>query len=364
MHQNVTCTICGQDTTELVFSKWSLDVVRCLECGLVYVNPRSIVPETDEYFRGPYLDTIESDGVLRPGVQAIYDEILDRVDAYLAPGRLLDVGCAMGHFMAEASKRGWKVHGVEPCAYAADYARNRWGLRTQPVANLQDAHLPDEHFDACVLVEVAEHLSDPRATFVEAFRLLKPGGLLYATTPNFACFLSILQREDWEPVIPTGHLYYFTAETLGRLLRSIGFESLVNLTVGADFDRDLGATRAAGRLRLNDAEVERARSRVAMEDAEKLVNGRGEGLVLCASKPRNERNPLCASLRDRSEMPPLENRLVATADDGRVFLVRQNRRHWVTNVDWLARHGMKIEDTIQIDPGVMRRLFLGPPLGA
>ena len=361
--QSVSCAICGEDNYDRVFSKWGMTIVRCRGCSLVYVNPRNILPETDEYFRGPYLETIETNGALKPGVQHIYGEILDRLEAVLNPGRLLDVGCAMGHFMAEAEKRGWKAHGVEPCSYAADYGRTRWGLRSQAVTKLEEAHLPEEHFDACVMVEVAEHLSDPLGTFQEVFRLLKPGGMLYVTTPNFASTLSLLLREEWDPIIPTGHLYYFTADTLAKLLDSIGFATPLDLTQEADFASVAASLKSSGRLRLDATELARLRERTAAEDADKLGNGRSEGLVMSASKPCSDRDPLRASLRYAKPLPPLENRLIATANDGRVYLVRQHRKHWVTSVDWLTRNGMRLQDTLQVEPEVLSRLPSGSPLG-
>lgn len=360
--QLVSCANCGRDDTEPVLVKWGMVLVRCRLCRLVYINPRTVTPESDAYFRGPYLETIETDGKLRPGVTSIYSEVLDRLESILFPGKLLDVGCAMGHFMVEARKRSWNAFGVEPCAYAVDYGRNRWGLLSQAVAELRDARLPSDEFDACVMIEVVEHLSDPRGTVREIFRLLKPGGLLYATTPNFDSLRCLLQREHWPPIIPTGHLYYFTAATLGALLCSVGFDSPSNLTPAANLDDEVRALRTTNELHVDSRELERIRAFIAQEDAGKLSNGRGEGLILCASKPFSTRDRVRASLRHPEPLPLLENRLISTANDHRVYLIRGNCKFWVTNVDWLKRRGMRIEDTIQVAPDLPSRFLTGPPL--
>ena len=44
----------------------------------------------------------------------------------------------------------------------------------------------DARFDAVVSMDVVEHLIDPRPWLAEALRVLKPGGLLFLTTPNYA----------------------------------------------------------------------------------------------------------------------------------------------------------------------------------
>src|SRR3954454_17595495 len=212
--QSICCAICGEDKGDVLFYKWGYSIVKCRRCNLSYVNPRSFKQEADDYFRGPYLATIEENGSLKSGIHSLYSEIITNLHTSLAPGRLLDVGCAMGHFMAFAREYGWTVQGVECSPYAADYGLNRWGLPIHAHCDLRAAGLSHDYFDACVLIEVAEHLPDPRVTFTEVLRLLKPGGVLYITTPNFTSFRALFQRDNWQAVIPTGHLYYFTADSL------------------------------------------------------------------------------------------------------------------------------------------------------
>jgi len=50
------------------------------------------------------------------------------------------------------------------------------------------APLPYEscHFDAVVSMDVIEHLVEPLPWLEDALRVLKPGGLLFLTTPNYA----------------------------------------------------------------------------------------------------------------------------------------------------------------------------------
>jgi SAM-dependent methyltransferase len=331
------------------------------------VNPRSFNVEDDSYFQGPYLSTIEEQGVLKPGIDYLYSQIVLNLNAYLNPGRLLDVGCAMGHFMVFARDRGWKVSGLEYSTYAADYGRKRWGLSIHAGSDLQDARLPQQHFDACVLIEVAEHLPAPRATFTEVFRLLKPGGMVYVTTPNFSSYKALLQREAWNVVIPSGHLYYFSAETLAALLTSIGFTRIINLTAPVRFEDELTAIRSANGAVIGPEEMEDLRRRTSSEDASKLSNGRGEGLVMCAIKPGVEHDPFLASVRSSAPPSALEGKLVRapgdTVEDQKVYLIREGKKHWVVSAEWLDRHSLRLSDTIQVERNVLDSLFTGPPLG-
>jgi SAM-dependent methyltransferase len=47
---------------------------------------------------------------------------------------------------------------------------------------------PDAHFDAVVSMDVVEHVVDPLPWLEGALRVLKPGGLLFLTTPNYASY--------------------------------------------------------------------------------------------------------------------------------------------------------------------------------
>jgi len=266
----VSCAICEGYNTMPLFSKWGYNIVECQRCGISYVNPRTFTVESDDYFRGAYLATIEEDGSLRPEIRAIYARILGDLETYLRPARLFDVGCAMGHFMVEARDRGWQVCGFECSPYAGDYARERHGFAVYQAPDLKDAGLSANQFDACVLIEVAEHLPKPKTTLAEAFRLLKPGGVLYVTTPNFASFRALLQREEWAAVIPTGHLYYFTAESLMKLLAMIGFIDLVDLSFPASFDTEVSAIASGGGAFSRYVDPEEIRQRTADEDQAKF----------------------------------------------------------------------------------------------
>lgn len=75
-------------------------------------------------------------------------------------GRLLDVGCGSGEFLAQMRELGWDVFGVEPDPQAARVAREQFGLTVWPGA-LAEASFPDGFFDAVTLNHVIEHVADP-----------------------------------------------------------------------------------------------------------------------------------------------------------------------------------------------------------
>jgi SAM-dependent methyltransferase len=85
------------------------------------------------------------------------------------------------------------------------------------------AEYPDEHFDVVTSWHVLEHVLDPSRVLAEAYRILKPGGVLMLEVPNFDSLGRTVLRTYWFPLELPRHLYHYTPKTLGALLRKAGF---------------------------------------------------------------------------------------------------------------------------------------------
>jgi len=368
--ERVPCNICGSNETRPVFHKWNFSIVQCTDCGLVYVNPRAFRVEEDDYFKGVYLSTIERDGQIETCIASLYSDILYNLSNRVPMGKLLDVGCAMGHFMGFAKRYGWEVEGVEASPYAAQYATEHFGAKAHAVSVLKDANLPKDFYNACVLVEVVEHLPDPRATIDEVWRVLEPGGVVYLTTPNFSCYRSMLLREEWDPIIPVGHLYYFDSDSLGNLLTAAGFINVENLTGPGDFAADLDFGEKSGRCRLSPAELAKVKGIAQVDAAKGPANGRDEGLIMCARKPWDSTYQQSAY----SERIPkqkfkmsfsgcLVRRPGENPEDQKVYYVENGRKRWVTTAEWIVAKGMRWPEDVQlITAEELDAILLGPPL--
>jgi SAM-dependent methyltransferase len=139
----------------------------------------------------------------------------------LNPGKLLDVGCAAGFFLAVARERGWDAHGVEISDFAAAYAQKsgfdvfRGGLEEYPPSS--------GAFDLVTLWDVIEHLRDPREGLQKIHELLKPGGYLVLTTPAVDSWTHRIFRDKWMGFKDVEHLFFFSRKTLKELLTQCGF---------------------------------------------------------------------------------------------------------------------------------------------
>lgn len=208
-------------------------VVRCLTCGLIRTNPRP-TPESigfyypDDY--GPYIGTrIHSDSnsktsllkkLIRPILRRIFQYNTNIIPA-LQPGRMLEIGCASGAFLAQMAEQGWQVEGIEFSESSASHARSAgYNVYT---GTLENAPEPERLYDLIVGWMVVEHLHDPREALTKLARWVKPGGWLALSLPNAASAeFMFFKGDSYALQVPT-HLYHYTPETLSTLLSKTGW---------------------------------------------------------------------------------------------------------------------------------------------
>jgi SAM-dependent methyltransferase len=140
------------------------------------------------------------------------------------PGRALDVGCGRGDLGVQLRARGWSVDGVEPSAGACAVARRRGIDARQGV--LGTVALSPASYDAVVFVHCLEHVVDPRADLAEAHRLLRPGGRVIVTLPNWDSWQRRRFRDRWFPLELPRHRTHFTRAGLRAALEQAGFTEL------------------------------------------------------------------------------------------------------------------------------------------
>jgi 2-polyprenyl-3-methyl-5-hydroxy-6-metoxy-1,4-benzoquinol methylase len=78
--------------------------------------------------------------------------------------------------------------------------------------------------DVIVLLDVIEHLPDPRATLALCRHHLNPGGIILITTGDFSSPYARLAGRHWRLMTPPQHLWYFTPESMGRLAQSLNLK--------------------------------------------------------------------------------------------------------------------------------------------
>ena len=177
-----------------------------------------------DYFWNEYLPSLGApNGVYDLAQFDARHAALLRMMASRAPGRrLLEVGCGAGFFLKTAERAGWQVEGIELSDEASRFATERLQLPIRR-ERAETSGIAAASFEAAAMFDVIEHLFDPHAVLDAIARALVPGGLLVISTPNFDSASRQLLGVDWAVLSPLEHVYYFTEDSLRRLLEATGF---------------------------------------------------------------------------------------------------------------------------------------------
>lgn len=125
---------------------------------------------------------------------SVYHETIDDVLAYMrravdmssSPKRMAVVGCGpLPRSVKRLGELGWECVGIEPVSNFVSQARDYLG-RPEAVLEGSAENLPlqDESQAFLIMQSVLEHVDSPSRALNEAYRVLAPGGVLYADTTN------------------------------------------------------------------------------------------------------------------------------------------------------------------------------------
>jgi SAM-dependent methyltransferase len=138
-------------------------------------------------------------------------------------GRVLEVGCGSGEFLNHCREVGLSPVGLEVSEPAANLCRSRYGLPVIVGAFSSDS-VSAETFDAVVMHQFIEHVPDPGPILRDAFRALRPGGIVLLTTPHFNGVSTLLFGSGNYTLDPNiGHCSWFSKRSLRRALEHAGF---------------------------------------------------------------------------------------------------------------------------------------------
>ncbi len=217
-------------------------VKKCSNCSLVFLDPQPDSQSLKRYYPSKNYYAYQKRRkkgffeILReyliahyysPNVFSLFiSTFIQNVPAmpsYPMSEKILDIGCGAGDTLILLKKLGWDTYGIDMDLLAIQNAKKR-GLSNVSLGTYKDiSKYPDNYFDAIRLYHVIEHIDDPSLCLRIIQKKLKKDGEVIVGTPNVSSLASNVFRSYWYNLDSPRHLFLFSPQTLGKLLKKNGF---------------------------------------------------------------------------------------------------------------------------------------------
>lgn len=219
-------------------SNQKFDIQQCQQCGFRLTNPRPDENSIGAYYKSDqYVSHNDQGGGLINTAYRMVRNYTLRSKVNLIneltgkPGRIVDVGCGTGAFLASCQKRGWSVTGMEPDPDARAVAQKKLEVEIKP--NLE-ALTGADPFDIISLWHVLEHIPNLNESIEQLQYLLAEEGTLVIAVPNSDSYDAQLFKERWAAYDVPRHLHHFTPSTIEPLFNKHGFKLVKQLPMVFD----------------------------------------------------------------------------------------------------------------------------------
>lgn len=209
-------------------TKAGFDILVCRRCKTLFLAKLPDA-ENSKSYQNYYTET---NLTVPDFINQRMDEIIKGFSSFRDNGRLLDVGFGAGTLLKAARRAGWKPFGVDVSPNACEQASSL-GLQVF-CGTLEAANYPDNVFDVVTASEFLEHVPEPKRDLREIARVLRPGGLLWMTTPHARAFSAFILGLKWSVVRPPEHLQLFSILGAKRMLEQNGLRCLCVATEGVN----------------------------------------------------------------------------------------------------------------------------------
>lgn len=217
---------------------FSVSIMKCNNCGLIYPNPLPVPSSIDDHYGIPpetywtdaYIDVDENyySGVIR---------ILEKLTPIEKGMKALDIGAGLGNCIVALDRAGFDTYGIEPSSSFYKRTKENYNFSDEKLQNksVEEADFPENTFDFVTFGAVLEHLYDPFEALKSALKWAKKGGLIAIEVPSSDWIIAKLVNRMYKlkgtdyvanlsPMHEPYHIYEFTAKSFEKAAKLLNFE--------------------------------------------------------------------------------------------------------------------------------------------
>jgi SAM-dependent methyltransferase len=227
--EEVLCPVCGTSPTPFAIDYQGFQLCRCKSCGLQFLSPRPTFEQlTEKVYNETYHAEPDAPSHMNEATRYQFERQYKTIESVLGRrGKILDVGCGNGTFLAFGQPRGWEAFGCD--IVLSPYVRDNATIPLKE-GRLLEIDFEEARFDAIRFNHVLEHTQNPLAELERSRTLLNPGGIVYISVPNIAGITNVkslqsrlhLKKRRWRHYAALHHLWFFTPTTLQTLIEKAG----------------------------------------------------------------------------------------------------------------------------------------------
>lgn len=233
------CPCCKKNNNFLFIEKDFFKYLKCNSCSFIYVSPLIKEKELISIYKNSSYSNSWGK-ILSNKTEVKFNEnkflsLFKNINSFKKEkGKILDVGCATGHFLDICHKNDWETHGIELNDYERKIAIKKGHKVFKDKIELN--YLKKNTYDVVSILEVLEHVYNPDKVIKSIKRILKNNGLLVVIVPNVDSLAANIMQGRCNMFLGMSHINMFDPTTLKSFIERYSFKEIYKTTITSELN--------------------------------------------------------------------------------------------------------------------------------
>jgi len=214
------CPLCFKNNINTLRFEKGIKIYQCVDCEFGFLNEEGFkkqkkLSKTFSYSFDEYI-------LNKDRLEKRFKKLAKIILKFKNKGKLLDIGAGFGLLTSVIYRLGnFNIAVVEPEC-------KPYFLKNIPKKifkkNLEDfLKINNEKFDLILLMDILEHLKNPKKSLLQIRKILKDNGVLVIQLPNYKSLMAKICK-NWSWWMIEDHKYFFSPKSIKKLIKKAGFQ--------------------------------------------------------------------------------------------------------------------------------------------